>query len=585
MTSNPASSGANGARAILGKLDRMAIVISAAVPIQVRRSRAPETVPITIPAVDFDDRWVQIPSVGRDESEVAVSRRFPLHPSVAVSAKRPLPDAWIHRTVQRAPGVTVSDEADTEDMLYTIYSTNVSILGARQTDQLITILLQEYDAASFTSTETDDELGTMRLRIFAIIKAVNPARNEDFYIEFSPIAAVTAIITSANEGFLGREELLRVYETLDTARITVPNGLFPNAASLLASTFSERFLQSYHYLTPAQIRDLGRILEDSANTKRRAAVAERIRTYKIGTLARTKFEAITDWGTRYFLGTIMRSSPEDAVAITQPTNRSAETTDAYYAFFQRLLAPGVDFDEAGQGTMDATNSDRGNLRAFVRDKLPEDSCALTSPHSIGIIAPGRRLQLVFGEDDARVRREKRFLSACAWNVLSLSLIAMQETLLAWYHRGIGERNLPTARLVRMAESAIRDFADYYDVAFFKSSASAFFRDAYERLQKVNGLDHEYAMLRERLSLVLARNNGEEVIGVRRTLWVSWLGVGLALIVAIVSSTLAIHSGTSADRYFRSIQAALSPRVVTARAKAQARPQVAAQGPRVAVPYP
>ena len=248
MISNPQFAGANAAQGALSKLDRLAVIISAAVPVQATLSAVGDRAPMAIPAIDFEDRWVQIPSEGRDEAEIAVSRRFPLHPSVAVSVKRPLPDAWIHRTVQRASGVTVIDEAVTEDILYTIYSTNVSILGARQTDQLITILLEEYDCARFTSTETDDELGTMRLRIFALIKATNPARNEDFYIEFSPVAAITAILTPANDESAGREDLLRVYNALDTARITVQKRVFPNAVTLLTQTFSERFLGSYHYL-------------------------------------------------------------------------------------------------------------------------------------------------------------------------------------------------------------------------------------------------------------------------------------------------------------------------------------------------
>jgi hypothetical protein len=130
-------------------------------------------------------------------------------------------------------------------------------------------------------------------------------------------------------------------------------------------------------------------------------------------------------------------------------------------------------------------------------------------------------------------------------------------LLAWYHRAIVDESISPRRLVQIAESAIRDFTDYYDVAFFKSSASAFFRDAYERMQKVNGLDHEYEMLRERLSLVLARNNGEEVIGVRRTLWVSWLGIASAIVIAAVSSIVALRSGNSEERYLRAIQSAIS----------------------------
>ena len=582
MTSNLRSFGADGAGRILGKLDRMAVVISAGVPVQVRRSGMAESVPITIPAVDFDDRWVQIPSEGRDESEIAISRRFPLHPSVAVSARRPLPDSWIHRTVQRAPGVATRDETDTENMLYTIYSTNVSILGARQTDQLITILLQEHDAAQFTSTETDDELGTMRLRIFAVLKALNPARNEDFYIEFSPIVAVTAILTPTTDGVSGREELLRVYNAFDTARITVPKGVFPNAVMLLTETLSERFLQTYHYLSPSDVRELARILEDPMHTKRKLEVARRIRTYKLRTLALAKFEPLTDWGTRYFLGTVMRCKSQEADALTHPTDQTAELNGGFCALFQSLLAPGVELDAVGRKMVRGASAE---VKAFVRDNLPEESCVVASPHSIGIIAPGRRLQLVYGEGDGFPGYDKRFNRACAWNVLSLSLIAMQETLLAWYHRGIGEKNLSARRLVRMAESAIRDFADYYDVAFFKSSASAFFRDAYERLQKVNGLDHEYAMLRERLSLVLARNNGEEVIGVRRTLWVSWVGIALAMMVAIISSTLAIRGGRSEEGYLRGIQAALSTRAVAARAPVHTRAQVAAQGPRLAVPYP
>ncbi|HEY6325923.1 MAG TPA: hypothetical protein VIW73_05330 [Candidatus Cybelea sp.] len=566
---------------ILNALDRMAIVISAAVPVQVRNSGIVENVPITIPASDFDDRWVQIPPDGRDESEIAVSRRFPLHPSVAVSAKRPLPDSWIHRTVQRAPGVTTNDDAETERLLYTIYSTNVSILGARQSDQLITILLQEHDAALFTSTETDDTLGTVRLRIFAVLKAVNPARNEDFCIQFSPIVAVTAIITPAAESRFGKEELLRIYNAFDTARISVSNGTFPNAVTLLTGTLSERFLQNYHYLSPGDERDVARILEDATGTKRRSEVARRARTYKLRTLASAKFEAITDWGTRYFLGTVMQCHPRDAAAIVHPTEETAEANNAFLALFQGLLVPGVGFDGIRQGRAGGPSS---GLATFVRDNFPEDSRVLTSPHSIGIIAPGRRLQIVYGEGGAPPEHDRLFGRACAWNVLALSLIGMQEALLAWYHRSVGEANLSARRLVRMAEAAIRDFADYYDISFFKSSASAFFRDAYESMQKVNGLDHEYAMLRERLSLVLARNNGEEVIGVRRTLWVSWLGVGLALMVAVVSSTLAIRGGVAEERDLKAIAAALGPRAVTAR-RPPSRAQIAAQGPRLAVPYP
>lgn len=543
--------------ATVARLDPIAVVISTAVPVQIPGSTLPHIQSLTIPTADFENLWVKMPEVNRDDVEVAVARRYPLHPAVAVSAKWPLPDTWIHRTVQRSPELTVTDEADVDDLLYTIYSTNVSVLGARQTDQLFTILMREHEAVTFTSTETDDVLGTLRLRIFAVVKAMLPPQHQHYYIDFSPIVAVTAILTPSDAAEKGKAELFRVYDALDTARVHIPQERFASIVTLLTATLKKRLVAKYHFLTRERLRELQRIHDDEHNSRRKAEILKGIASHRIGTLDRHGFEPITEWGTRYFRGTIAGSTTTDAESLVSSAPDRHEVRRELCTLMQHILAPGLYFDGGSYMERLTQGAVSLNVREYVRERLPEDTYVLTTPQSISVLAPGRCFEMIHDGSIERAGIQKRFRRACAWNVLALSLIAMQEALLAWYHRSIGDERISAQKLARVAESAIGDFADYYDIAFFKSSAGAFYRDAYEHLQTVNGLDHEYEMLRERLSLILAKNNGEALLGVNRTLVGTWLGIALAMLVAIVSFLAAITSGQSQDRYLQRIETTLN----------------------------
>jgi hypothetical protein len=498
----------------LMSISRAVFVISSAAPIQINvDSDRPkdERSYVNMPTADFDkaDRFVRMPQ-NRDDTEVSTARWYTADANKASGGTPPDPPAWLHRMVQRAPQSLGSQQLD--DILYAIFSRSVSILGARPADQLITVFLQEFDDVQLLEPQGTHAIGECRLQVFAVLKAVRPTQRDFFYIRFSPVVAMTAILrpkepwafdASADERML----LLDAYKALGTARVTTRGKTYRGITDLLQSSVATYFFRDYHYLSDAEIAEL----KKAADSK--TSLAAKFERGEVRTLDDANFGVVTKWGVRTFIGSIFQCPVTVIRSLvcpkaSPPSGEHQVANGSFYVLFQELLAPGHAFDGKNYCELLNAQLQQKSIVDFAKECLPENAYLLLSPHSIGLLAPGRRLQMVYEDETNPLNSdpEKRFRDAYAWNILLLSLTAMQEGLLALYHRRLGDEAISEADLKDVAQEAIEDFSDYFDVSFFKSYASAFFRDAYERMQRVNSLDHQYAMLRERLSLALGKNS-------------------------------------------------------------------------------
>lgn len=507
-----------GSHDALTSISQAVFVISSAAPIQVnaassssRESGSFEGSYLNMPTADFDDptRFIRMPS-DRDDTEVTTSRWYAETEEEANGDLSPDPPPWLNRMVQWAP--RARQDPDLGKILYAIFSRSVSILGARPADQLITVFLHEYDDVHLVQPQGKASLGEFHLQVFAVLKAVRPTQSGYFFIRFSPVVAMTAILRSKNpwNDHTSAEErtlLLDIYNALGTSRVKSGEKTYRGITDLLQDAFADYFFAGYHYLNDDQIEAL------KAENDPKAAYSTMLSSEnsQIKTLKGAEFGVVTKWGVRTFMGAVFQCPLSVIRSLICPTVGAAPdraTNGSFYLLLQELLAPGNAFDGKSYRELIEAQLDNKSIREFTKECLPQNAYLLLSPHSIGLFAPGRRLQMVYEDEGNPLGsdREKRFRDACAWNILVLSLTAMQEALLALYHRRLGDEEISEDGLKDVAQSAIEDLSDYFDVSFFKSYASAFFRDAYEQMQRVNGIDHQYRMLRERLSLALGKNS-------------------------------------------------------------------------------